>query len=302
MKDEALISEDVNVIELIDKIEQLVTYSEICLQNVIPSLVNISSLNNANSQITNVQNELNSYISNKSIGHLNNAVSHVDAVMVQLNSLPIPRPHLSEESFSNSLVQFKKLVESSFKEIKELKDQLESSISEVSSSSIAQKDDVENLASIVGQHKENIEHQITEFNERLVSTISEGKEELASNINEQKEEFDAQLEKQRNSGNGVISSLEENKKQASDLVQIIGNIGITGNYQKIANQEKESADKWRNIALFLMIGMVVIIGITIGISTANGFEWKLALFRIGAALVWVFRLPMQLKSQQIIGC
>ncbi|WP_162598429.1 hypothetical protein [Vibrio rumoiensis] len=58
-----------------------------------------------------------------------------------------------------------------------------------------------------------------------------------------------------------------------------------GNYQNIANTEKSAADIWRRIALGLMIGMVLIIGITIFISAANGFDWKLALFRIGAAFV-----------------
>jgi hypothetical protein len=69
------------------------------------------------------------------------------------------------------------------------------------------------------------------------------------------------------------------------LVQIIGNIGITGNYQKVANEEKSIADRWRNIVLILMVGMVVVIAITIGITTTEGFNWQLALFRIGAALV-----------------
>lgn len=101
----------------------------------------------------------------------------------------------------------------------------------------------------------------------------------------QESKFTAQVEKQKNDGEGVIEALKLNKKQASDLVQVIGNIGITGNYKNIANQEKGAADKWRNIALFLMIAMVGVIALTIGISATNGFDWKLALFRIGAALV-----------------
>jgi len=46
MKEEILISDDINVIELVDKINQLLLYSEMCLQNVIPQLVNVGNLNN----------------------------------------------------------------------------------------------------------------------------------------------------------------------------------------------------------------------------------------------------------------
>jgi len=80
LKEEVLISDDINIIELVDKIRQLTTYTETCLENVIPQLINVATLNTANSQMTNVQNELNSYISNKNVGHLNNAVNHVDTV------------------------------------------------------------------------------------------------------------------------------------------------------------------------------------------------------------------------------
>ena len=83
----------------------------------------------------------------------------------------------------------------------------------------------------------------------------------------------------------LISILNDKKDEASDIVQIIGNIGITGNYQKIANQEMKSANRWRNIALFLMILMVLAIGATILFGVKNGFDWKMSLFRVLASLV-----------------
>ncbi len=296
LKDEALISDDINIIVLVDKINQLVVYCDLSLRNAVPELVNVATLNNANSQMTNVRNELNSYISNKDIAHLNNAVSHVDATMAQLISLPIPRPHLAEETYSESLSKFKYLIENSFQEIKDAKDQLDTAISEVSGKSESQSESISALTEEIQQHQANIEAQLTQFNERfdlfeasaniqLDNNIEESSGKISSALTGYKEIFSQQLEAQKDSGSSIIEALEQNKQQASDLVQVIGNIGITGNYQKIANQEKTSADKWRNIALFLMIGMVLVIAVTIGISSANGFDWKLALFRIGAALV-----------------
>jgi hypothetical protein len=295
LKDEELISDDINVIELINKINQLVVYCELALRNVIPELVSAATLNGANSHMTNVRNELNSYISNKNIAHLNNAVSHVDSTMAQLISLPIPRSHIEEETYSESLSKFKLLITKSFQELKEAKDQLDRAISDVSEKSESQSESISTLAENIQQHKNNIETQLTQFNERFESfetaantmldtSIEESGGKISYALTSYKAAFDEHLEAQKNSGSNVIESLEQNKQQASDLVQIIGNIGITGNYQKIANQEKAAADKWRNIALVLMICMVLVIAVTIGISAADGFNWKLALFRIGAAL------------------
>jgi len=296
LKDGSLISEDINIIELVDKITQLQVYTEISLDNVVPELINLGVLNNANSQMTNVRNEVNNYISNNNIAHLNNAASHVDATMAQIVLLPVPRPHIADDAFSESLSRFKSLIESSFQELKETKDELASAISSVSNESDSQSQSLNELSTKIEQQSESIDNHIASFNERFDTYETNSNEKLDEKIKEnrnlvealleaQKNAFTDQVENQRSDGEGVIEALKLNKQQASDLVQVIGNIGITGNYKNIANQEKDAADKWRNIALLLMIGMVGVIALTIGISATDGFDWKLALFRIGAALV-----------------
>lgn len=296
LKDESLVSEDINVIELVDKICQLQIYAEIALSNVVPELINLGILKNANSQMTNVRNEVNNYISNTNIAHLNNAASHVEATMAQLVLLPVPRPHLAEDTFTASLSKFKSLIEKSFQELKEAKDELASSIESVSNESESQKQSLGDLASKIEEQGATIKDNLTSFNNRFETyeansnkkfneKIQENNQKIEALLEHQKDTFSEQVENQKITGKKIIEALELNKQQASDLVQVIGNIGITGNYQNIANQEKTAADKWRNIALFLMIAMVGVIALTIGISATNGFDWKLALFRIGAALV-----------------
>lgn len=151
LKDESLVSEDINIIELVDKITQLQIYTDISLRNVVPVLINLSVLNNANSHMTNVRNELNNYISNNNIAHLNNAASHVDATMAQIVLLPVPRPHIADEAFSESLSKFKSLIESSFQELKEAKDELASAISSVSNESDSQSQSLSELSEKIEQ-------------------------------------------------------------------------------------------------------------------------------------------------------
>ncbi|MBF4359185.1 hypothetical protein, partial [Vibrio anguillarum] len=211
-----------------------------------------------------------------------------------------------------------KLTERSFCEIKKSKDELFESVEIIMSDSTDQKSKLEGLVNEIEMYNESIQTSLSDFNDRFDATeqqYSEKLDETTSNFeskyqvfskdiseklntnvvtNEEKvddllanhkEKFSAQTEQQKLDAQEVLDELEKKKSEASTLLQIIGNIGITGNYQNIANNEKKAADIWRRIALCLMIGMVLIIGFTIFISTTNGFDWKLALFRVGAALV-----------------
>lgn len=318
LSDENLKSDDLSVIEHLDRIHQLSNYAAVCFGSLIPALVNQGHLNNANSYIQSVISELNNYISSKNIAYLNNVSSHIDNVMSQLIALPMQSPAISQQSFTKSLIAFKSLTEKTLSEIKEAKDELQASVSEISNDANEQKTLLENLVSEIHQHSENIDSSLegfnskfesfeTEFNNQLEQKISdveekydiytenmdstlstkleENKAEVDKLLTTQKDEFSTQVEDQKTEAVNIITSLEDKKEEASNLLQIIGNIGITGNYKNIANQEKESADNWRKIALGLMITMVAVIGITIFISATNGFDWKLALFRIGAALI-----------------
>lgn len=318
LTDDSLVTEDLNVLEIIDRIKQAASYVENCLNNVIPALVNHSHLNKANSHISSITSELNSYISNSNVGHLNNTSAHIDNLMAQINALPIVKPAITEQSFTKSLIDFKALTENSFSEMKNAKDELVDSVERISKDSIDQQEKLNNLSKEIDRFDQGITESIDSFNERfeeaenkytsqldlkieefnerydnyseafdskLEESIEKNQESINSVISEHKEQYSEQLESQKKEANSVLEELEEKREEASNLLQIIGNIGITGNYQNIANNEKKAADNWRRIALGLMIGMVVIIGITIFISATNGFDWKLALFRVGAALV-----------------
>lgn len=235
--------------------------------------------------------------------------------MAQINALPIVKPAISEQSFTRSLVEFKSLAEKSFSEMKKEKDELVESVEKIAEKSISQKEKLDSLSKEIERFDQGISGSLNNFNERfeeaenkytsqldsklsefnelyddysdafdskLEESIGANREKVSNLISAHNAQYEQQLKSQKEEANSV---LEEKRAEASNLLQIIGNIGITGNYQNIANDEKSAADNWRWIALSLMIGMVLIIGITIFISAANGFDWKLALFRVGAAFV-----------------
>jgi uncharacterized membrane protein len=318
LTDDSLVTEDLNVLEIIDRIKQAASYVENCLDNVIPALVNFSHLNKANSYISTITSELNSYISNSNVSHLNNTSAHINNLMVQINVLPTVKPAITEQSFTKSLLDFKTLTENSFSEMKNVKDKLVDSFEIMSKDFINQQEKLYSLSKEIDRFDQGIIESLDRFNERFEKTnkkcisqvnltiedlyrkyesywkaynsklnesIETNQESINNIISEHEKKYQSQLESQKAEANSVLKELEEKREEASNLLQIIGNIGITGNYQNIANNEKKAADIWRRIALGLMIGMVVIIGITVFISATNGFDWTLAMFRVGVAFV-----------------
>jgi quinol monooxygenase YgiN len=74
--------------------------------------------------------------------------------------------------------------------------------------------------------------------------------------------FSTMREEATASSAALLMMLEERKREAARIVQVVGNIGITGNYQKIANEERTQANLWRLVTLGLFT-----LGISIAVST-----------------------------------
>lgn len=306
---EELVSEDIEVNGLIDRISQAADYAVSCLGIVLPALINHGHLDKANSYLTAILSELNSFIANGNVAHLSNTTPHVDSLLPQLNALPKPLPGLEQGSFTDALLSFKSVAEKTLLSISQEKDGLREEIDKITLQSNTQDQSLSALAKLIEGYEESIQVSTKNFGDQFEELSDEYKSELAKQIDvndnlisesiqafkeehlalaeKLKEENKAFVEEFQGVSSDLVQALKDKKDEASNLVQIIGNIGITGNYQKIANEEKESADKWRNIALGLMIVMVLIIGITIFCVATDGFDWRMAVFRLTAALILI---------------
>jgi uncharacterized membrane protein len=66
------------------------------------------------------------------------------------------------------------------------------------------------------------------------------------------------LEAIQGSTEALILELEEKRNQAAQIVQVVGNIGATGNYQRIADSESRQANNWRRVTLGIFsVGIAV---------------------------------------------
>ncbi|MFK7790315.1 MAG: hypothetical protein AB8C95_12585, partial [Phycisphaeraceae bacterium] len=173
-----------------------------------------------------------------------------------------------------------------------------------------QKDRLEKLKESIAQQESQFDHQKsrvdqiisnhqTKFNEEQASrtnqftSITQKIEQTHRDVSIQYDEWtegkDAEvksfIDEQAAESQDLIDKLQATLDHATKLVGLIGNTGMAGHYQKIANREWWSATILQGLASVSFICMVVIVVIVVKDITANDFTWEIAIFRVAIALV-----------------
>ncbi|NPD75564.1 hypothetical protein, partial [Oceanispirochaeta sp. M1] len=81
----------------------------------------------------------------------------------------------------------------------------------------------------------------------------------------------------------ILLLLNNKNEEAIRLVGLVADSAITGNYQRIANENKISANRLRNTALALMAILSVLLVYAVWDISSTNFDWKRSLIRIIAA-------------------
>jgi hypothetical protein len=129
--------------------------------------------------------------------------------------------------------------------------------------------------------------------EQLTSQYKETFSTFVKDATESRSAMEADFE---NSVNEYIEQLESRKSEAEKLVQVIGNTGMVGGYQKLANEERQSAWVWHGITLVFLIGLVAFAIIAFH-STIQG-EFKLGVFGARAFVAIAFGLGVAWAARQ----
>lgn len=146
-----------------------------------------------------------------------------------------------------------------------------------------------------------IRSQFAEEAEKRTSEFSESQKEMKTAFQEtqtkHQEQTEKLLEDHRTSSKGFflraeeerrqeeakfvssseefMARLSEYKGQAEALVHVIGNTGMVGGYQRVANEERDTARRWHWIAGGSMIGLVGFAIYAFVLTLHSGFTWGL---------------------------
>jgi hypothetical protein len=243
------------------------------LRNTVAILVQEADLTNAASDIENVVAYLNNFFGDENVGHLNNAKNSIKSAVSRLKNLPT----LSGEgdfNFTKEVSTFKNIVTTKNAELDIEVGKLSSKIGELDSDILNRKTELENLEKLIADKKLEIE----KLNKLFEDQYEKDRAEYIIKLGEQETLI-------KNNTNDLVEFLEKKKNEAAKIVNVIGNIGATGNFQLIATKHQTAANAWRVIALVFMTGLAGLVIWSVISLGSNEFDWMKSLLRIVAAAV-----------------
>ncbi len=277
---------DSPAIDHLDGLNQAVGYIDRRLSFASPVLTSAGRLNQLQKSAQATLNELNQYNSNSNPGHLTNALNQVDAALNNARLLiSIEEPDSGARA--SDAVSFKRLAE---KVISELRTKTEEVIE--SSDKVADSLQVsEHRLTELNDELESLDKQISDKLEGIDTKFSEKESEREKIFEDDQHNFKGSFEELetslKESVQKLIDDISEKKEDAEKIVQLVGNIGLTGNYRGIAERERDAANLMRWIALGCFASMFIIIGLTLFYSVKNGFDPWLTGYRFIAGLVLI---------------
>lgn len=245
-----------------DRIFALGTLLARLLADTPPSLAGHIGMNTIEAQLQPVLGELSALQSTRNTGHLSNAATNIDSVQPYLWTFA-PTATVGGSSL------LPELLAEQAQTARETITALVASGSDAGARITALHLEI---AGLVQQLKDLSDGAAKERAEATASVAkletAFAKEQLerdaanAKSAELRDEGFRLEIQNAKGAADGLLSELGGKRDEANRIVQIVGNIGVTGNYQQIAVIEGQEANKWR----YVTVG-IFSIGITIAVFT-----------------------------------
>ncbi len=279
------------------------------LKFTFPVLIQEAELAGLASEIDAGMGQINSFLGNNNTGHLITAANNFFSALSRIKNLPSPISK-SDFNFSKSITNFEKTIREKYKNLEEVNSKLKKELTTVQESLTSKQNQITEIGKKLETKEVEIQGVLATYNTEftnLKSTanttneldrksfkeIFDGDRAVFKKANlEEREEFKRIFEAQTNTieteSATIIKNLNIKLEEANKVVNIIGNVGVTGNYQNIANQNKKTANFWRWTAVFFMVlmsGLLVWSIIELGNSNFNLYK---SLVRIIATAVLTY--------------
>lgn len=272
----------------------------------IPVLVQEAEMNALGSEVDAALQQINAFLGNNNVGHLTNANNNFYSALSRIRNFPLPFSK-SDFNFSRIVADFQETVKNKYNELEAENAALKESINQFQVDLKNKETELQRLFKLL----ESKETEITNLNSNFQTEFSNIKAKanqeyelerkaFRSEFDEEKTELQNEIETIKNNIDSntseLINKLNAKLIEANNIVNVIGNVGVTGNYQLIANEHRSAANFWRWIALsFMAVFSGLLVWTIIDLST-EGFNWTKSLIRLIAAAAFI---PCHICSERV---
>lgn len=246
-----------------DKIFALTHAIEALLQATPAELTSSHALSQLNTHLQSVVNELASFQANKNPGHIANA-----AVQIEQNALPFlwgfaPQvQQLAPGSLAKLLEAQASAARESVNQLSVQRDELSARLSDLAAKADAQAIRLEALTEGSAKERAEAAATVAKLEQAFAQKETERAAAFDATVTELRKDFSTFDTNTRQQAVLLLDALEERRVEAARIVQVVGNIGVTGNYQQIANSEGKQANFWRWATILFFAGGVIVAAAT----------------------------------------
>lgn len=269
-----------------DRLNQATGFIEQRLLGSSPVLNSVGKLGQVHKGINASLTEVNQYLSNGNSAHLANAALQMDtgvnfaATLVTISNGP-PSVRAADA------ISFKNLAESAIAQIQLSADNahakqasFSASVDEFEGTTAALKNEIAHVKEAADEHIATLE---TRYEAENAERSVQFDEALAAS---EKRASDA-ITESNNKVEKLLAAISQKKEEAERIVQLVGNVGLTGNYKGAGDVEQQSADKLRYFALGCFIATGIFVGAVVLLSATAEFNAMKSGFRLLASLVFL---------------
>lgn len=226
-------------------------------------LASIHALNQLHSNIQAPLSELTSFLANQNPGHITNAANQLEQSVLPLLWGFSPQVHRTDGQTFPAMLQ--SLSTASVEAIRLLEKQrgdLSVKLADASSKAEEVQRKLDEVALGAAKERAEAAASIAKLDQSFTERETERQSKFEAVVNDFRKAFADYETSNVSKSDALIRVLEDQRDKAARIVQVVGNIGATGNYQRIANDEANEANLWRWITIGIFAAGLSVAGAT----------------------------------------
>lgn len=243
-----------------------------------------SLLGSIQAGLQNAINEFNAFIQNANPGHIDNYSSHLDGAIVQANNAFYFNRLRGDRRYGESVQGVENAAIEAIGQIRESQNALLARIEEANALVASQTEAVNAVSVRIDSKIKEGSETFRGFAEKFQELSAEQRKEIREFLELQQSNFLKNIEELAQSGSNEIAKLKTLEASAKSIVHIIGNVGVTGNYQNRAGSEQDQANSWRLFTILLFLVGIVMVIINLVMNFKGDIGLDLLLVRFGIAI------------------
>ena len=230
-------------------------------------LLEVDALNELQNHLQPALDQLHQFVKSKEGGHVRDASTHMrQSLKVSAWALPVNQNPKHTTAIENAIKAISQAADAAIASLSAERDKLAESIDDLRGQAQRQAEQIEQTSQKIAELMASMQSAISEINSKYSQLEIDFKKRFDEELGEIDKDYSDLRKKLSDQADETLSILSNHETDAKRIVQIVGNIGVTGNFQKVAGEQSAQANLWRWITLLLFGSGILLVSVTLGVQ------------------------------------